>query len=252
MGIGAITTGIDVAQLVLYAFWIFFAGLIYYLVRENHREGYPMDSDSGGVITGWPVPSQPKIFRMADGRELEVPNALSRQPLNARPIHSYNGAPLEPVGNPLLAGVGPGAWADRLDEPDLDFHGVPRIVPLRTVPEFGVEGKDPDPRGMQVVGTDGVVAGVVDDLWIDISDNLFRYLEVTLAANGAKVLVPINFTRISRRGPIKVGALYAHQFADIPPYRHGDKITSLEEEKIMAYFGAGLLYADQGRSEPLL
>jgi len=51
MGIGAITTSLDVAQLVLYAFWIFFAGLTYYLVRENHREGYPMDHDSGDTIT---------------------------------------------------------------------------------------------------------------------------------------------------------------------------------------------------------
>ncbi len=66
MGIGAITTNLDVAQLVLYAFWIFFAGLIYYLAKENHREGYPMDHDSGGTIGGWPVPS-PKIFKLADG-----------------------------------------------------------------------------------------------------------------------------------------------------------------------------------------
>ena len=43
MSTGAITQYIDVAQLVLYAFWIFFAGLIFYLHRENKREGYPLD-----------------------------------------------------------------------------------------------------------------------------------------------------------------------------------------------------------------
>jgi photosynthetic reaction center H subunit len=37
MASAAITQSIDVAQVVLYLFWIFFAGLIYYLVRENHR-----------------------------------------------------------------------------------------------------------------------------------------------------------------------------------------------------------------------
>jgi photosynthetic reaction center H subunit len=47
MGTGAITQYIDVAQLVLYLFWIFFAGLIYYLRRENQREGYPMETDGG-------------------------------------------------------------------------------------------------------------------------------------------------------------------------------------------------------------
>ena len=42
---GAITGYIDVAQMVLYAFWIFFAGLIYYLHREDKREGYPLVSE---------------------------------------------------------------------------------------------------------------------------------------------------------------------------------------------------------------
>ena len=37
MGTGAITQYVDVAKLVLYAFWIFFFGLIYYLIRDNHR-----------------------------------------------------------------------------------------------------------------------------------------------------------------------------------------------------------------------
>ena len=251
MGTGAITTHLDVAQLVLYAFWIFFAGLIYYLAKENHREGYPMDHDSGGTIGGWPVPSEPKIFKLADGREVEVPNALSRQTLNAQPIHGWNGAPLEPTGNPLLAGVGPGAGADRFDEPDLDFLGEPRIIPLRAAPAFGVEPLDTDPRGLQVLAADGLVAGVVNELWVDTSDMLFRYLEVTLSDSDRKVMVPINFTRISR-GAVKVHALYSHQFADIPAGRHGDTLTSLEEEKIMAYFGAGLLYADDQRAEPLI
>ena len=38
MSTGAITHYIDVAQLTLYVFWIFFAGLVYYLHRENKRE----------------------------------------------------------------------------------------------------------------------------------------------------------------------------------------------------------------------
>ena len=39
MGIGAFTRYIDVPQVILYVFWIFFAGLIYYLRREDKREG---------------------------------------------------------------------------------------------------------------------------------------------------------------------------------------------------------------------
>jgi hypothetical protein len=45
MQIGAITQYIDVAQIVLYAFWIFFFSLLVYLRREDKREGYPLESD---------------------------------------------------------------------------------------------------------------------------------------------------------------------------------------------------------------
>ena len=51
MPTGAITQYIDVAQLTLYAFWIFFALLIVYLRREDKREGYPLESDRSGSIT---------------------------------------------------------------------------------------------------------------------------------------------------------------------------------------------------------
>ena len=37
------TNSMDFAQIVLYAFWVFFALLVYYLRREDKREGYPLD-----------------------------------------------------------------------------------------------------------------------------------------------------------------------------------------------------------------
>ncbi len=70
MGTGAITPYVDVAQLVLYLFWLFFAGLVYYLVRENHREGYPMDVDGNAVVAGWPIPD-PKTYLMAHGPNVQ-------------------------------------------------------------------------------------------------------------------------------------------------------------------------------------
>ena len=47
---GAITQYIDVAQIVLYVFWFFFAGLIWYLRREDKREGYPLESDRSDSV----------------------------------------------------------------------------------------------------------------------------------------------------------------------------------------------------------
>jgi photosynthetic reaction center H subunit len=252
MGQG-ITQYIDVAQIVLYLFWAFFAGLIYYLARENHREGYPMETVNGrGVITGWPVP-EPKIYLLANGEEVSIPNdKVSPQRLLAEPSHGWAGAPLVPTGiNPMLDGVGPGAWADRADVPDVTCDGDVRIVPLRSVPQFNVSKNDTDPRGMPIIGDDGVVGGTVVDLWVDTPENLFRYIEVELADDARRVLVPMNFVRL-RRTEVKVNAILGSQFAAVPVTRHPEQVTLLEEEKIMAYFGAGTLYAEPSRAEPLV
>jgi photosynthetic reaction center H subunit len=111
MEFGAITGYVDLAQILLYAFWLFFAGLIFYLVREGHREGYPMESDSLGaaVIKGWPIP-EPKTFRMADGRSVTVPDLAREEPrVAAQSTGTSPGSPIEPLGDPMLAGVGAGA-----------------------------------------------------------------------------------------------------------------------------------------------
>ncbi|MEY2802068.1 MAG: photosynthetic reaction center subunit [Pseudomonadota bacterium] len=250
MGTGAITQYVDVAQLVLYVFWAFFAGLIYYLARENHREGYPMDPgrENGPKITGWPVP-EAKTFKLDDGREFHAPD-FNRPDgsYSAQPAHRFNGAPLEPVGDPLLAGVGPGAWAARADIPDM-HEGHAKIVPLRVAADHGVSPRDTDPRGLPVHGADGEVAGTVTDLWIDQCEMMFRYLEVQVPA-GHRVLLPIAFARI-RKDEVAVRALLGAQFGNVPRTRSPEQVTLLEEEKISAYYGAGMLYATPARQEPL-
>jgi photosynthetic reaction center H subunit len=255
MGTGAITQYVDVAQLVLYLFWIFFAGLIYYLAAENHREGYPMETDgfSKATIGGWPVPG-PKTFKLSDGREVSVPNLLpDPHVFSAEPGHAYAGAPLVPVGDPMFAAVGPGAYARRHDEPDIDFLGHPRIVPMRTMSGYEVASKSPDPRGMPVVGADGEVGGKVHDLWVDHSENIVRYFEVEVPSpTGPRlVLLPVTFARV-HRDRIAVKSVMGHQLSSAPAPRQPDKVTLLEEEKICAYYGAGTLYAEPGRAEPLL
>lgn len=254
MGTGAITQYVDVAQLVLYAFWIFFAGLIYYLVRENHREGYPMvvEGDRNPTVTGWPVP-RPKTYLLPDGSTVSIPRTSDPQPqTSAESAHGYIAAPLVPVGDPLTAGVGPGAWALRADVPDPDLEGKPKIVPLRTLgADFGVAHKSVDPRGLPLVGADGEVAGTITDAWLDRMEMIFRYLEAEVpGADGPKrILVPMNFARVVRSG-VHVKALMATQFAGAPTTRHPEQITLLEEERITAYYGAGTLYADPDRAEP--
>ncbi len=248
MGTGAITSYVDVAQLVLYAFWAFFAGLVYYLIRENHRDGFPLDAERGR-IDGWPFVKEAKGYALEDGSVAYPYGKPTPMPADAQPLHRTAGGPIVPTGNPLTAGVGPVAWNARADVVDRDHHGDPKILPLRNAPALAVSDKDPDPRGMAVTAADGNVAGTVKDLWIDAPEMLFRYLEVDVG--GRTVLVPMTFAKVGWNG-VKVEALLAEQFAGVPPTKAPDQITRLEEEKITAYFGAGLLYAEPSRQEPLL
>jgi photosynthetic reaction center H subunit len=253
MSTGAITAYIDVAQLTLYGFWIFFAGLIWYLHRENKREGYPLESDRSPHIKvqGFPAVPPPKTYKLANGQLVTVPkDGISTAPIAARSVGNYPGAPIEPTGNPFLDNIGPGSYTRRADVPDTTVDGAPRIVPLRSDPAFGVAAQDPDPRGKPVYGADGALGGTVRDLWIDRSEAIFRYLEVT-TGSGRNVLLPVIFSRIGARG-VQVRAILGAQFEGAPAPRQPDQVTLYEEEKIMAYYGAGTLYATPERAEPLL
>jgi photosynthetic reaction center H subunit len=258
MSTGAITAHIDVAQVVLYMFWVFFAGLVIYLHGESKREGYPLQYDDDGrsrrrgIVQGFPAMPPPKTFRLADGSTRQAPPGLGGddRPLNAERSSTMPGAPWVPIGNPLLAGVGPGAWAERPDVPDKTCEGGPRLLPLRGLPEFGVDSKDPDPRGWPVRGADQAFGGTVVDLWVDVAEMLFRYIEVEVDG-GRHVLLPMNFARIADR-QVKVNSILGAQFSGVPGTAKPDVVTMLEEEKVMAYYGAGTLYATPERAEPLI
>ena len=254
MQYGAITSYIDVAQLVLYAFWIFFAGLIFYLRREDKREGYPLLGDHGGAaIQGFPPLPSPKIFLLGNGERQIAPRPERPAVVKAVPVGAWPGAPLTPTGNPMLDGVGPAAYAERADVPDRTFDDeLPKIVPLRNVPDFFLAWEDPDIRGMAVFGADRVRAGVVVDAWIDRSEVVIRYLEVELA-EGHRVLLPMNFADIrAKRRMITVSAILGAQFAAVPALKHPETVTFLEEDRITAYYAGGYMYAVPGRTVSLL
>ena len=40
----------DLASASIWLFWIFFALLIFYIQRENMREGYPLENDDGSEV----------------------------------------------------------------------------------------------------------------------------------------------------------------------------------------------------------
>lgn len=249
-----VTESIDVAQIVLYVFWLFFFGLIFWLRREDRREGYPLEGErTGKLLNVNPlfIPP-PKRFLLAEGGVSRAPNfERDTRPINAEKTGG-SGFPLVPTGNPLLAGVGPGSFAARADHYETTREGHDLIVPMRADAEFAVSA-GPDPRGYQVVGADGKPAGKVTDLWVDRADIMVRYLEVDLASGGGKRLIPMPMLLADEETKkVAVASILAAQFEDVPTTREADRITILEEEKISAYYAGGRLYAEKKRAEPLL
>jgi photosynthetic reaction center H subunit len=252
-----LTGYMDVAQVVLYAFWVFFAGLIFYLRREDKREGYPLLYEDHGRRSGVGFPSFPgmKSYLLRSGHTATIPNWNNdRRDAPVTPMFPWPGSPNVPTGNPMLDGVGPASYADREDVPELSMDNVPAIVPLRVDSTISIEPRDPDPRGMPVFGADGDTGGTVRDVWVDRAEMLIRYLEIEVAgAEGRHVLLPMTMARIDRRrGWVTVQSILGHQFADAPALASPDQVTKREEDRIVGYFGGGKLYATAARQEPLL
>jgi len=282
-----LTDHIDGALVALYLFWAFFFWLVLYLQQEGRREGFPLVSDPDGKPLNqdlW-MPT-PKQFTTADGRTKLAPDdsMADTRPVSAEFALGGPGSPLVPTGDPLRDSIGPGSFTARPDVPDVTFEGHPRIVPMRVATDFSIAEQDIDPRGAPVHGADGHKAGTVQDVWVDRSDFVIRYLEVELdgvmpssavSEDGTapvpakrRVLVPWNmvdmktdrdwlmeFAAMKWRKPkaeLHVHALLAEQFSDVPQLANDDRITYLEEENVMAFFGAGYLYATADRGEPLL
>lgn len=249
-----LTEHIDLALVALYAFWLFFAGLIYYLHSENKREGYPLISDRNErvVVQGFPPVPKPKTFLLHHQGEEEAVRQERDLTGLLVPSATFFGAPLVPTGNPMKDGVGPASWSERADVPDLTFdEQLPKIVPLRAATGYYLAEEDPDPRGMPVVCLDGKVAGTVVDAWVDRSETLVRYLEAE--TNGRRVVFPMALAVVDpKRKEVRVDSVTAAQFADAPAIKGGDVITLLEEDIISGYFAGGHMYATSDRLGPVL
>jgi photosynthetic reaction center H subunit len=240
----------DLAQLALYSFWLFFAGLVIYLQRENQREGYPTENEDGtdaGATFGMP---SPKTYILSGGRTLSFPNGEKETRTFAmEPTGASAGSPYEPTGNPMLDGVGPAAYAMREDVPELDINGKPAIQPMRGLHNMRIlAGKDP--RGLPVIAGDGEEAGTITDLWLDEVDFNVRYLEADLGGGDTR-LIPMPLARITWKG-VKVRSIYAKHFKDVPKIKTEGQVTKLEEEMISAYYAGGTLYASRERTESQL
>lgn len=247
----------DLASAAIWMFWIFFALLVYYLQTENMREGYPLQDDDGNEAPNqgpFPVPSA-KTFKMPHGRaDVVVPSveneeAHDRKDLALARTSKSAGSPYVPTGDPMVDGVGPASWAPRADAPELDGHGHVKIRRMSSLPDFAISAGN-DPRGMPVMAGDKQIVGEISDIWVDVPEALIRFLEVTLDSGGTR-LIPMNMARV-KGNHVKVRSIFAKHFSGIPQQKQADQITLLEEEKAMAWFAGGTLYASPARQNTVL
>lgn len=249
---------VDVAEVSLAAFFLFFLLLVFWLRREDRREGYPLENEISGNIE--PAGSMlgtalPKRFILPFDRgvaSFPLPRGEGREPVNiaARRPENHAGSPYDPTGNPLVDGIGPAAYAERARWPDQDMHGRPRIIPMASQDSISVYSGNRDPRGMKVTAADGLVAGTVRDVWIDRSEHIIRYLEVE--TNGGRiVLAPMAMASVSAQG-VSIDAINAADFEAVPALSTPGEITRYEEDRIVGYYGGGYLYANADRLETFL
>lgn len=62
----------DLASLALWLFYIFFAGLIIWIQRENMREGYPLEDDEGNAS------SNSGLFPLPEDKTFDLPHGAGR------------------------------------------------------------------------------------------------------------------------------------------------------------------------------
>lgn len=247
----------DLASAAIWLFWLFFAGLVYYLQTENMREGYELEDDDGNIAPNqgpFPLPKD-KTFKLPHGRgEMTFPSGArkDRADLALARTSKAAGSPYVPTGDPMLDGVGPASWAPRRDVPELDGHGHVKIRPMSMLNDF-THSAGSDPRGKAVMSGDGELIGRVTDMWIDVPESMVRYLTLDLNPEGSgnTRLIPINMCRI-KSDRVVVRSLYAHNFEGIPKTKKADEVTLLEEDKITGYYAGGTLYASEARLEPQL
>jgi photosynthetic reaction center H subunit len=170
----------------------------------------------------------------------------------ANPTSPHLGAALQPTGDPMQDAVGPAAYAERAEAPDLTLEGHPKIVPLRVATDFHIDAKDKDPRGWPVIGADGKTGGTISDLWVDRSEPQVRYIEVAVAS-GRRVLLPSGFAKFDiENDSLLVHAILGGQFEGVPAHGDPNQVTRREEDRISAYYGGGILYAEPSRLGPQL
>ena len=208
--------------------------------RDRGRAGI------GRIAASCCIPDAEDLPPLATARGFGAEFRADTRPINATKVEPWPGAPLEPNGDPMLAGVGPGTYAERADEPVQDAR---RPRPDRPAAR-GDQLRASPPRAAirsasPVVGADRAQAGIDHATSGSIAANAFcATTKSRLATDGRRVLLPVDFARrVKRRCVKRQRACSAAQFAGVPATRIPTRSRCSRKTRSSAYYGGGTLYA---------
>ena len=117
------------------------------------------------------------------------------------------------------------------------------MKPLGDLDNFEIAKNIPDPRGWDVMTTDGSKIGKVHELIVDTGARRTRYIDVSLDKkalsldNDRDVLIPIGDAQLdSAADEVVIDKLTARQLADLPEFKHVE-ITREYETSVLPNFG---------------
>ena len=107
---GNIVGTVDVAEIAFLAFVLFFIALVFWLRREDRREGYPLEDELTGAVetVGGPLHTpRTKSFSLPFGRGTVTAPTQGRDPprIAALRRENFGGAPYSPTGTPPTDGL---------------------------------------------------------------------------------------------------------------------------------------------------
>lgn len=118
------------------------------------------------------------------------------------------------------------------------------MKPLGDLDNFEIAKNIPDPRGWDVMTSDGSKIGKVHELIVDTNVRRTRYIDVSLDRkalnldNDRDVLIPIGDAQLdSSADEVVIGGLTPKQLAGLPEFNHVE-ITREYESTLLPKFGA--------------
>lgn len=119
-------------------------------------------------------------------------------------------------------------------------NDAPRVATLSSLGDFKVADGSPDPRGWDVIASDGMNVGKVHDLIVDTGMMATRYLDVRLDTDIAgdgddrDVIVPVGAARLDDQDDHVGVDMTMAQIAALPVYSHGSITREYENAVLLA------------------